>query len=108
MNEKNVQVMENPFPFINFLSGIEYMSEVVQCMVEYCGATEDEAIIKLNQLWSDSPFVDQDDLRLHDDPYIWANLIQFGDGWWRDSSRWPPPKSFLDRWYTSPDSNSAN
>ncbi len=86
----------------------KYCIEVVECLKTYCGKSEEKAIQLVNRYWENEGTFEDDDFRLHEDPYYWAMCIAhdriIGDNrpdWDKDPTLWPPPKAFRERWYVS-------
>jgi hypothetical protein len=93
------------FSFTTTEETYKYCCEVVDCLVTYCGKTQEEALELVNLIWKDEPIFDEDDLRLHEYPYYWAMGIAhhpiLGDnkrGWYHDRQLWPPPPEYLQRY----------
>ncbi len=94
------------FKFETTEETLEYCNEIVSCLIEFAGKSQNEAESLVNEYWSDEPIFTDDDFRLHEDPYYWAMCIihdsKIGSNnpnWTRDKKFWPPPKSFTIRWY---------
>ncbi len=94
------------FEFKTTKETYEYCVEVVQCLVLYCNKSEEEAIELVNKDWKDDGPFDENDYRLHEEPYYWAMCIchdrVLGDNrpdWFRDPALWPPPKEYFKRRY---------
>lgn len=93
------------FSFITTKDTYSYCCEVVDCLVNYCGKTQEESLYLVNFFWRDEPVFDEDDLRLHEYPYYWAMGIAhhwvLGDNqpeWYHDPQLWPPPREYLDKY----------
>ncbi|PCJ54304.1 MAG: hypothetical protein COA79_22090 [Planctomycetota bacterium] len=83
-----------------------YCNEIVACLIEYSQLDESEALSMLNRYWDDKEMFDEDDFRLHEDPYFWSMCMVHGPKvgkdnpeWAKDKRYWPPPQNFYDRWY---------
>jgi len=95
------------FVFETTLETQGYCEEVVNCIVKYGNKPEAAAVELVNLFWKDKKEFFELDFRLHEDPYYWAMCIihdrSIGDNrphWEKDPALSPPPKEFLDRWYT--------
>jgi hypothetical protein len=82
-----------------------YCCDIVECLVTYCGKTDEEALQLVNIIWKDGPIFDEYDLRLHEFPYYWAMGIAhhpvLGDDnpdWYHDRKLWPPPPEYLQKY----------
>lgn len=86
----------------------QYCLDVVDCLQTYCNKTREEAHQLLENFWAGDLTFDNNDVRLHECPYYWAMGIAhhqtLGDNyldWIRDSSIWPPPQDYRERYYGS-------
>ncbi len=82
-----------------------FCEEIVSCIVKYGKREEDVA----KQLVDKSKVCEcntelKKALLFHETPYYWAMWILYEKSnpeWHQDPNLWPPPKEYLDRWYSS-------
>jgi hypothetical protein len=80
---------------------------VLRTLIAFCGYTKAEAIELVNKNWAADPFLDDNDMRLHEHGYYWAmtfhhgkygNAPIVGDWWWKQyPNQDSPPPDYIQR-----------
>lgn len=76
----------NNFSFKTDEQSFEFCKSIIQEMVMLFGIDKDEAIGRMNRLWTGLEFLGDEDLIYHEDEEYWANTIYYGKGsfWWKE------------------------
>lgn len=63
----------------------EFCLQIVNIMSERFSIGEEEATNRINQIWKNKDFLDEFDIRYHEEPEFWAHDIYFGpeSKWWK-------------------------
>jgi hypothetical protein len=80
-----------------------FCQQIVKCLVRFGSVSTDEAVSLVNAYWAERPALDENDLRLHENPYFWAMCILYpgnaGYDWTRDPCRNNTPADLSEKWY---------
>lgn len=84
---------------------IEFYREIVDCLVKYGNLSNEDAQLLLSKSNIYKSDTDDDfELISHETPYYWAMWLLYAKenpDWHKNPKLWPPPKDYLDKWYSS-------
>ena len=80
-----IAIQPADLPFRTDREALDYLREIVECMMTNFGITAQEAIGRIAKAWSNlDSIVGHDDLMYHELPSYWAHHFYFGKSsfWW--------------------------